>query len=631
MIQQDAAIEQVLPPITRTIRGVFKGGGAKGVVYAGALYELRARGIWFESVAGSSAGAITAVLIAAGLSPDEMLSVTSEGLQTLRRKLFRVGPLFPTDRLIEWLNGVLADRLHLDSGSGPVTFAQLAAVGPGIDLNVVAMDLATREPIVFNASITPEVPIAEAAAGSSAIPVAMPSRRIRVGVQDAAEIHRVVDGGTYANYPAFVYKDESFRAFFGLPAIPPEGHEDTVGFAIEPGPVDLSKIKKIADVNPPVTGAAVRQIRILSQRSSRFDLGTGRRVFPPWGPLLAWSWLRWVVLGFGAMLTVGVSGYAWISLVTSGAAFDSPLPAPVDAIVHSAALILMLLVFVFLLVWLLFAVRLLPGLVDVGLPSALAMMSVNTGVPRWAGAAEGDKVIRLSAPLGVKTTTFDMSEPIRHLSVAIAGRQADSQLTELFPGQARAPVPRLSDRLPGGDITTLIERQREYERLTTRRPLTLNPALADDATFWGAFWWFALVPLPYLANDWLSFLVASVIAIVGVTTGLWRLLLGRIRNQSLDERDPVRRRWALLLVGGGTLLVAAGAVLATGQLPGPPPKPDEFDGPFRIVLYIYGVFALVLTTAVIMMSSAVGRYFANRAADLYRIELDPTLTGKRRT
>src|SRR5437763_14840961 len=49
---------------------VFEGGGVKGIAYAGALEELDNRGITGEvtRVAGTSAGAITAALVALGAS-----------------------------------------------------------------------------------------------------------------------------------------------------------------------------------------------------------------------------------------------------------------------------------------------------------------------------------------------------------------------------------------------------------------------------------------------------------------------------------------------------------------------------------------------------------------------------------
>jgi NTE family protein len=44
---------------------VFEGGGVKGLGLAGALLELDARGYQPQCVAGTSAGAITAALVAA--------------------------------------------------------------------------------------------------------------------------------------------------------------------------------------------------------------------------------------------------------------------------------------------------------------------------------------------------------------------------------------------------------------------------------------------------------------------------------------------------------------------------------------------------------------------------------------
>ena len=55
-----------LPSQHTLIDGVFKGGGAAGVVYIGALMALARNGIWFHRTAGTSAGAITAAIIAAG-------------------------------------------------------------------------------------------------------------------------------------------------------------------------------------------------------------------------------------------------------------------------------------------------------------------------------------------------------------------------------------------------------------------------------------------------------------------------------------------------------------------------------------------------------------------------------------
>jgi len=57
---------------------VFEGGGAKGMVFVGALEELFNRGHSAGRLLGTSAGAITAVLLAAGYSPANMLKALNE-------------------------------------------------------------------------------------------------------------------------------------------------------------------------------------------------------------------------------------------------------------------------------------------------------------------------------------------------------------------------------------------------------------------------------------------------------------------------------------------------------------------------------------------------------------------------
>src|SRR4051812_29739102 len=64
--------------------GVFEGGGAKGVAYTGALLAMEDNRCWFQGVAGASAGAITAAMIAAGLSPEEMQETINDSLASVK-------------------------------------------------------------------------------------------------------------------------------------------------------------------------------------------------------------------------------------------------------------------------------------------------------------------------------------------------------------------------------------------------------------------------------------------------------------------------------------------------------------------------------------------------------------------
>ena len=59
---------------------VFEGGGAKGSAFVGALRALAEKGHKHRRLIGTSAGAITATLLAAGYEPDEMLVAVNEKL-----------------------------------------------------------------------------------------------------------------------------------------------------------------------------------------------------------------------------------------------------------------------------------------------------------------------------------------------------------------------------------------------------------------------------------------------------------------------------------------------------------------------------------------------------------------------
>lgn len=59
---------------------VFEGGGAKGMVFVGAMQEFEARGHKTGRLLGTSAGAITATLLAAGYTSSEMLAALDEKL-----------------------------------------------------------------------------------------------------------------------------------------------------------------------------------------------------------------------------------------------------------------------------------------------------------------------------------------------------------------------------------------------------------------------------------------------------------------------------------------------------------------------------------------------------------------------
>lgn len=71
----------------------FSGGGAKGLVHVGALHALEVRDVRFAGLAGTSAGAIVAALIAAGFRARDLVD-----LDTGRNVLDRLATIDPTFR-----------------------------------------------------------------------------------------------------------------------------------------------------------------------------------------------------------------------------------------------------------------------------------------------------------------------------------------------------------------------------------------------------------------------------------------------------------------------------------------------------------------------------------------------------
>src|SRR5215218_6362779 len=104
---------------------VFEGGGVKGVGLIGALSVLEERGYQVRHVAGASAGAIVAVLLAAGYTASELLTIVqTTGFGALRDRdwvdripllgrpisIFKDHGIYEGDLLADWMRSLLADR-----------------------------------------------------------------------------------------------------------------------------------------------------------------------------------------------------------------------------------------------------------------------------------------------------------------------------------------------------------------------------------------------------------------------------------------------------------------------------------------------------------------------------------------
>lgn len=413
--------------LQRVVNGVFKGGGAKGILYGGALLAVEERGLWFRSVAGASAGAITAALVAAGLTAEQIIAEVPAGLRGVQARYLGdlIGsPMLQNKKLAAWLEAILQREVGAPQPvkPDPVTFAVLYAHS-GIELNVVAVDVADRQPRVFSVHTTPTVSVTQAVLASSAIPMAF--RPARLEVQNSpttTEVHRLMDGGVWANYPAFVFKDTSFRSFHELPALPEDS--TTVGFTL-----DSSR----AQQGPP----AVKFLK--DMHGASHDRGG----FLPWlfrNPVLRFYFLVLTPLIIVAQFWYTTAGFGLVFLKDYGTRDGVPslltnMAAYIDGFFTSfwPAWALML---VALVLGAVVAAVLGATIMDSGVPAMRTMMAVGTDVPYWLGFSPGDHVVRIAVPAGLTTTKFKLA-PDEVASAVASGRdQAREQLATIFASES---------------------------------------------------------------------------------------------------------------------------------------------------------------------------------------------------
>jgi NTE family protein len=183
--------------------GVFEGGGVRGIALVGALAAAEARGISFRAVAGTSAGAIVASLIAAGYSASELRQILSaqdfrtfrDGLPGIRYLLAwkRLG-FHKGDEFHRWIAEHLSLKLKGRRNESP-RFSELKK-----PLTVIATDVVRQQVKVFSTRRTPDFVVADAVRMSMSIPFFF------IPVPLGKEL--IVDGGVLSNFPAWAFDEE---------------------------------------------------------------------------------------------------------------------------------------------------------------------------------------------------------------------------------------------------------------------------------------------------------------------------------------------------------------------------------------------------------------------------------------
>lgn len=160
----------------------LSGGGARGFAHVGALKALEEAGMKPDVIAGVSAGAVAAVMYAAGVPLNEMLS------------------LFTSTKFTDFARPSL---IHGDGMFSLMRFKQFIEEATGIDrlenlripTYVGVTDLDHGEPAEFH-----EGPLGERVIASCSIPIVFPPVEID-------GIH-YVDGGVLRNLPAWIIREK---------------------------------------------------------------------------------------------------------------------------------------------------------------------------------------------------------------------------------------------------------------------------------------------------------------------------------------------------------------------------------------------------------------------------------------
>ena len=202
---------------------VFEGGGVKGIGLAGAASYIQEQGYVFENLAGTSAGAIVATLLAAGYTALELKEILGaldynrfkdEGLLDklgILGKTLSIGfeyGIYEGDFFEDWFEGLLKEK-------SVKTFADLRTEYHEKDIykykvQVIASDITEKRLLVLPRDLESlgydpdRFSVARAVRMSMSIPLFFEPVRLP---DSSGRVHLIVDGGMLSNYPVWLLDD----------------------------------------------------------------------------------------------------------------------------------------------------------------------------------------------------------------------------------------------------------------------------------------------------------------------------------------------------------------------------------------------------------------------------------------
>jgi len=206
----------------KKVDAVFEGGGVKGIGLVGAVAAVEEAGYEFENLAGTSAGAIVAGLLAAGYGAKRLKEIVGTidyhkfqdkdtldrlGIPGMLASIVTEYGIYEGKYFEEWFGDLLKE-------TGKTKFGDILTDDPREEykykLQVIASDLSDRKLLVLPGDLKlfgldpDEFPIARAVRMSMSIPVFFEP----VKLEDVnGRAHYIVDGGILSNYPVWLLDD----------------------------------------------------------------------------------------------------------------------------------------------------------------------------------------------------------------------------------------------------------------------------------------------------------------------------------------------------------------------------------------------------------------------------------------
>jgi NTE family protein len=198
---------------------VFEGAGVRGIAYSGVIHTLEQRNIIqnIRKVGGTSAGAITALMVSLGYNSTEIYKIISDTkFQKFNDgEFFFVGGLSRLKTRYGWYKGNefskwLEQIIKYKAGDSEITFEQLSKK-KFKELYVTATCLNKQKLLVFSAETYPQMKIKDAVRISMSIPIYFEAvfidsiGKVYKKQQQGKNLDVVVDGGIIGNFPIFIF------------------------------------------------------------------------------------------------------------------------------------------------------------------------------------------------------------------------------------------------------------------------------------------------------------------------------------------------------------------------------------------------------------------------------------------